>query len=139
MKFRKTTSSSTTKITSRIRNPLSANNLFGANFSALKEGNRVGTIEARDVRGRAIVRSLAIGDVVDWGSLRREEAFPSRNPLPRDPLWEIHGYGATAWLGGISRTTIALPDDLASLRITAAPSLPAGARLQIDSVEMLGR
>ncbi|HYM60911.1 MAG TPA: hypothetical protein VEZ11_08460 [Thermoanaerobaculia bacterium] len=106
----------------------------GANFSPLPPGTPVGTVEMIDRHGRCTSRQLTIGDVVDWGFMRREHAFLSRNSLPRRPVWQFNGYGASAWLGGQSLVTLRGLDDLASLRVAAAPSLPPPSRLQIDSV-----
>jgi hypothetical protein len=111
----------------------------GANVMAMR-GGAVGTIDALDAT-RAVIasRPIAIGDVADWGFMRREHFFTSRNPVPRAPTWRIIGYGASSWLVGAGRIPIDAPGDVATLRITAARSLPADARLTIDTVEMPAR
>jgi hypothetical protein len=86
----------------------------GGQMARLKRGRVVGTIEATDRRGRTITRPIAIGDVADFGFMRREQFFASRNPLPRFSSGEIRGYGANAWVWGGGRTAIASASDIAS-------------------------
>lgn len=108
----------------------------GANISSMRDGT-LGTIEAFDGTHRVIAtRPIAIGDVADWGFLRREHLFASHNRLPRDPSWRLIGYGAESWFTGAGRVTIDAPRHIESLRITANVSLPRIASLQIESVEL---
>ena len=99
----------------------------GANVVRMRPGRIVGSIDARGTH-----RDLRIGDLADFGFLRREQFFYSRNPVPRQPTDDIRGYGQTAWLHGAGRVTVpAAPE----VRITAARDLPPAARLQIESVD----
>ncbi|HKO01635.1 MAG TPA: hypothetical protein VJ032_08085 [Thermoanaerobaculia bacterium] len=108
----------------------------GANVSSMRNGV-LGTIEALDAKQHVIAtRPIAIGDVADWGFMRREHLFASRNRLPRDPSWRLIGYGAESWFTGAGRVTIDAPRHIETLRITADPSLPRIAALQIESVEL---
>jgi len=107
----------------------------GGQLARLRRGHVVGTIEATDARGRTTTRPITIGDVADFGFTRREQFFASRNPLPRFSPGEIRDYGANAWVWGGGRTAIASADEIRNLRVVAAPNLPHGAHLQIDSVE----
>jgi hypothetical protein len=107
----------------------------GGQLARLRRGRIVGTIEATDAHGRRTTRAITIGDVADFGFMRREQFFASRNPLPRFSPGEIRGYGANAWVWGGGRTAIASAADIASLRVIAAPNLPHDAHLQIDSIE----
>ena len=100
----------------------------GANTSRMAVGRVVGRIDIGNAH-----RDLRIGDVADFGFLRREQFFRSRNAPPRWPTTDIRGYGQTAWMHGAGRVT--LPGSGRSMRITAARDLPAGARLQIESVD----
>jgi hypothetical protein len=109
--------------------------MSGAQMARLRAGRIVGTIDAFDVRGAHTTRPIRIGEVADFGFMRREQFFASRNPLPRFSPGEIRDYGASAWLWGAGRTAIATTADMASLRVVGAPDLPAQAHLQIDSVE----
>ncbi len=113
--------------------------MSGGQMARLRPEHVAGTIEATDTRGRMTTRVIRIGDVADFGFMRREQFFASRNPLPRFLTSEIRGYGASAWLWGGGRTAIASAGDLASLRVIAAPGLPRQAHLQIDSVEFPSR
>jgi hypothetical protein len=106
----------------------------GGQMARLKRGRVVGTIEATDVHGNKTTRLIAIGDIADFGFMRREPFFASRNPLPRFSAGEIRGYGANAWVWGGGRTAIASTAEMKTLRIIAAPNLPHDAHLQIDSV-----
>jgi hypothetical protein len=108
--------------------------LSGGQMARLKRGRVAGTIEATDTRGNKTTCPITIGDIADFGFLRREQFFASRNPLPRFSPGEIRDYGANAWVWGAGRTAIAARADIASLRIIAAPNLPHDAHLQIDSV-----
>jgi hypothetical protein len=96
----------------------------GANVARLKKDRVVGAIDATPIR---------IGDVADFGFLRREQFFTARNPLPARPVADIRGYGQAAFLYGAGRIVLRNPPP--SLRIAAAPDLPANARLQVESVE----
>ena len=98
--------------------------ISGANVASLKPGTVVGRVDDRDLR---------IGDIADFGFMRREHFHASRNTLPRDPVWDVRGYGQMAWLYGAGRITIDHP--ASPLLVTAAPSLPDAARLEIESVE----
>jgi hypothetical protein len=90
-------------------------------------GGIVGSIDSGSAH-----RDLRIGDVADFGFLRREQFFFSRNTVPRQPTDDIRGYGQTAWLHGAGRVTVPPAPEL---RITAARDLPPAARLQIESVD----
>jgi len=99
----------------------------GANVVRMRPGRIVGRIDAGGTH-----RDLRIGDLADFGFLRREQFFYSRNTVPRQPTDDIRGYGQTAWLHGAGRVTVpAAPE----VRITAARDLPPAARLQIESVD----
>jgi len=95
-----------------------------ANAAALSAGRVVGWA------GKRIIR---IGDIADFGFMRREHFFSSRNRPPRTPLADIHDYGAAAWLHTAGR--IRLPLAGRSLVIGAASDLPPGTKLQIEAVE----
>jgi hypothetical protein len=100
----------------------------GANTAGMAVGRVVGRIDIGNAR-----RDLRIGDIADFGFLRREQFFRSRNAPPRWPTTDIRGYGQTAWMHGAGR--VMLPGSGRSMRITAARDLAAGARLQIESVD----
>ena len=72
-------------------------------------------------------------DVPDFGFMRREHFFSSRNRPPRTPLADIHDYGAASWLHTAGRIRVAAPAN--TLRISAAPDLPPRTKLQIEAVE----
>jgi hypothetical protein len=98
----------------------------GANVSRLRRGTVVGRV---DPGGRL----LKIGDVVDWGSLRREQYFAARNRVPGDPAGRLRDYGYEAWIDGASR--VPLPK-AAVIRVTADRALPSDARLQVQYFEL---
>lgn len=106
----------------------------GANTFRMRAGRVVGGLEIVSRSGRVTRRDLRIGDIADFGFMRREHFFRSRNPMPRNPTDDIRGYGATAWLHGAGRVFIAARD-MRTLRIAAAPDLPPTARLQIEAVD----
>lgn len=99
--------------------------LSGANVPRLKRGTVMGRIQPGDI----VVR---IGDVADWGVLRREHYYNSLNPLPPRPGGIIRGYGQTAWIDASGR--IAVPPG--RVVVTADPALPPRASLQIDAIEL---
>ena len=99
--------------------------LSGANVPKLRRGALLGTIEP----GHIAVR---IGDVADWGSLRRDHYYASRNPLPERPGGILRGYGQTAWIDASGRIAVS-PGRVV---VTADPKLPPQASLQIDAIEM---
>jgi hypothetical protein len=99
--------------------------VFGANASTLRPGTLLGTAGTTPIR---------IGDAADWGYMRPENWFQSRNVVPRRPAGTLREYGAAAWAHGAG--TIPIPRGTTSLRVTAARDLPGNARLQIDSAEV---
>jgi hypothetical protein len=101
-----------------------------ANASALPAGRAVGWAEVNGQR-----RVIRIGDIADFGFLRRVHFFASHNRPPRTPLDDIRDYGASAWLYAAGRIRISSPRPITSLSVTAAPDLPPGSKLQIEAVE----
>ena len=95
-----------------------------SNATALGAGRVVGWVNGKPIR---------IGDVADFGFMRREHFFASRNRPPCTPLADIHDYGASAWLHTAGRIRLAHP--MNSLRFTAAADLTPGTKLQIEAVE----
>jgi hypothetical protein len=108
---------------------------YGGYIERLRSGHVIGAIEATDRRGGVTVRPIRIGDTADFGFMRREQFFASRNPLPRFSPGEIREYGADAWVVGAGRTTVSCASDIVSLRVVAAAGLHAQLRLAVDSVE----
>jgi hypothetical protein len=94
----------------------------GANVARLKEGRAIGSVNDTPIR---------IGDVADFGFMRREQFFMARNPLPARPVADIRGYGQAAFLYGAG---VVVVPGAESLHISAAADLPANARLQVESV-----
>lgn len=113
--------------------------MSGGQVARFRSGRVIGALEATDVRGRVTLHQIRIGDVADFGFMRREQFFGSRNPLPRFSPGEIRDYGANAWVWGAGRSTMACAADIASLRVIAAADLPPQSHLQIDSVEFPAR
>jgi hypothetical protein len=112
---------------------------FGENIPRVRGGRPLGTITAIARDGSRCARELRAGDVADFGFLRRDQFFRARNPLPAQSPFEVHGYGATAFVKGSGRVGVTCgARDLASLLVTAAV-LPAGGRLQIESIELPAR
>ena len=93
----------------------------GANAASLPAGRILGWIDGR------------VADVPDFGFMRREHFFSSRNRPPRTPLADIHDYGAAAWLHTAGR--FAVPRSPFPVRFSAAPDLRPGTKLQIEAVE----
>jgi len=100
--------------------------LSGANVAHFRRGKLLGRIEPGGI-------DVRIGDVIDWGALRREQAYGAHNPLPRDPAGKIRGYGYNAWLDGAGR--IALPKGARTIQVTTDALLPANASLQVEGFE----
>ncbi len=102
----------------------------GANVSTLRRGAPLGRIEP----GGQVIR---IGDVADWGYMRRDQFYGSHNPLPRDSAGKIRDYGYGAWIDGAGR--VPLPRGARWIRIVADASLPPGASLQVEGFETAPR
>ena len=100
--------------------------LSGANVAHLRRGEALGSIEPGGV-------AIRVGDAADWGYLRRDQFHRAHNPLPRDAAGTIRGYGYQAWMDGAGR--VALPRGTRRIRVTAAPTLPADAALQVEGFE----
>ena len=100
----------------------------GANIQRLPRGTVIGTLNGAPIR---------VGDACDWGFMRRDQFFSSRNGYPRNPAGRIRDYGWSSWIDGAGR--ILLPRDVRSVTITADPHLPSDAALQVESIEMVSR
>jgi hypothetical protein len=113
--------------TATISLPRNAKTLivFGANASTLRPGTLLGMAGATPIR---------IADAADWGYMRPENWFQSRNVVPRRPAGSIREYGSAAWAHG--EGAIPIPRGTTSLRVTADAHLPGNARLQLDSAEV---
>ena len=98
--------------------------ISAANGFRLKRDSVAGTLDGRP---------LTMRDLSDWGYMRREQWWRSKNRLPRVPAGIIRGYGYDAWVDGAGR--IALPPHATRIRIAADPGLPAEARLQVEAFE----
>ncbi|HEV8432180.1 MAG TPA: hypothetical protein VGR95_02120 [Thermoanaerobaculia bacterium] len=98
--------------------------ISAANAVRLKGDSVAGTLDGR---------KLTMRDLADWGYMRREQWWRSRNRLPRVPAGIIRGYGYDAWVDGAGR--IPLPPHATRIRIAADPHLPADARLQVEAFE----
>lgn len=96
-----------------------------SNATALPGGRVVGWVGGTPIR---------IGDTADFGFMRREHFFASRNRPPRTPLADIHEYGASAWLHTAGRLRVPLAAGRSPLIVKAA-DLPPGTKLQIEAVE----
>jgi hypothetical protein len=110
--------------------------LSAANAADLRPSTPAGMVEIRDRDGHIARRSLTFADLSDWGFLRREHHYYSRNALPADSAGRRIGYGKDAWINGSGRVTLALPHDITQLRVTAAATLPKSTVLQVDAIEM---
>jgi hypothetical protein len=99
----------------------------GANVVRLRSGAVLGTLEPGG-------RKIHIRDAADWGAMRRDTWYGSRNPFPRDSAGRVRGYGYTSWLDGAGR--ISLPSGVRSIRVTGDASLPPGASLQVEAFEL---
>ncbi len=100
-----------------------------------RPGRVVGEIDATDRAGHRTTRVLRIGDVADWGFLRREQFFFSKNVPPRNASGDVRNYGNSAFLYGAGRIPIRFAAPPARLRVVAANDLPSDARLQVETVE----
>jgi hypothetical protein len=98
-----------------------------ANAQRLRRGTLLGRIDPQGI-------PIRVGDASDWGFMRREEWFRSRNGYPRDPAGRIRDYGFPAWIDGAGR--IRLPREAGTIRVTADPHLPPAAVLQVESAEL---
>jgi hypothetical protein len=96
----------------------------GANVAKMPRGTPLGRVDSHVIR---------IGDAADWGYLRREHFYGTRNPLPRDPAGRLRDYGYAAWVDGAGR--VPLPPRARVIRITADAGLPSGASLQVEGFE----
>jgi hypothetical protein len=104
----------------------------GANVARLTRGTPLGRIEPLG-SVREPIRIVRIGDASDWGALRREYFYATRNPLPRDPAGRVRDYGYSAWIDGAGR--VPLPGRARTIRVVADAALPSGAQLQVEGFE----
>ncbi len=103
----------------------------GANMARLRPGTIAGTMNGIPIR---------IGEIADWGFLRRDHFFKSRNRVPDHPAGQLRDYGQAAWVDGAGRVEIRGPRVAArGLVVRADQDLPPAARLQIDAFELGSR
>lgn len=117
----------------------------GANVSRLRRGTLLGRIEPGGI-------PIRIGDVADWGYMRRDYFYGAHNPLPRESAGRLRDYGYVAWVDGAG--LVALPEEVVrgasrvgsgpddrrpttdnrrrTIRVVADASLPANATLQVE-------
>lgn len=95
--------------------------ISGANVQRLPCGTILGTLNGKPVTAP------------DWGFMRREQFFSSRNCYPHDPAGRIRDYGWSAWIDGAER--IGLPHGTRTIRVAVDPRLPKEATLQIEAFE----
>lgn len=106
----------------------------GANVSALRPGTSLGFVELVDETGRGYRRAFRLGEVADWGAFRPGHFFATQNIAPGTGPF-IAGYGSSAYLAGWSRIPLTLQRPIATLRVTASPTLPPNAVLQLHQLE----
>ena len=106
----------------------------GANASRLWPGTVLGRIEVTGRNGHVVARDIRIGDVADFGFMRREQFLHAHNPLPRVPTDRIFGTGATSWMWGGGRVRVTSTAPIASVRVVAADRLKPGVKLQVESI-----
>ena len=78
-------------------------------------------------------RPIRIGDASDWGYLRHEHFYGTRNPLPHHAAGKLRDYGYAAWVDGAGR--IALPPNARTVRVVVDAALPKDAALQVEGFE----
>ncbi len=111
--------------------------LSGGHLVNLAPDTPLCSVEARDGAGREIRLDLDVRDAADWGGGRRDHFFTSRNEWPVRLAGVIAGFGHEAFLPGSSDAGLDMPD-MRIVRVTAARSLPANARLIVESVSAGG-
>jgi hypothetical protein len=93
----------------------------GANVQRLPCGTILGTLNGKPFTAP------------DWGFMRREQFFASRNCYPCTPAGRIRDYGWSAWIDGAER--IVLPRGTRTIRVDVNPRLPKEATLQVEAFE----
>jgi hypothetical protein len=99
----------------------------GANVPRLERGAPLGIVNP----GGRVIR---IGDASDWGTLRLEHFYDSRNPLPAQPAGLVRDYGYSAWIDGAGK--VPLPPGAQRITITGERTLRPGASLQVHGFEV---
>lgn len=115
----------------------------GANVPKFRRGTALGNIHVatgfspsqRGLKPGSTLIEVRVGDAADWGYMRRDFFYGSHNPLPRDPVGKIRGYGYLAWVDGAGR--VALPRGAKIIRVTADARLPKDASLQVEGFEIV--
>jgi hypothetical protein len=75
---------------------------------------------------------FAVGDIADFGFMRREHFLTAHNAPARVPVDDVHDFGASAWLNGAGRVTLPVPAGVPVLYVTA---VRPGITLHIESIE----
>jgi hypothetical protein len=117
----------------------------GANVAHLEGGTLLGRIapggfDTRIAPGGFDTRiapggfDIRIGDVADWGYMRRDSFYDARNPLPRNVAGRLREWGYAAWVDGAGR--LPLPPYARTIDVSVPKSLPPGATLQVEAFEL---
>jgi hypothetical protein len=104
-----------------------------ANMADARGGVPVATISVVDRSGRGWSRTVATGEVADWGAFRPEQLWGSWNSLPRTP-GEIEGVGLRAWIRGSGAVPVAAPEAIAWVLVTASEELADTAAIVIEEI-----
>ncbi len=108
----------------------------GAQASRLWPGTLLGRIDVIERNGEVTSRDIRIGDVADFGFMRREHYLSSHNRPALTPCDDFRGFGATSWLYGAGRMAMTAAHDIATVRVTADAGLRPGTRLQVESIDL---
>ncbi|HET8797038.1 MAG TPA: hypothetical protein VFO89_05105 [Thermoanaerobaculia bacterium] len=99
----------------------------GANVAHLRRGTLIGHIAPGGF-------DIRIGDIADWGYMRRDHFYDARNPLPHNVAGRLREWGYAAWVDGAGR--LPLPPYARTIVVSAPKSLPPGATLQVEAFEL---
>ena len=107
--------------------------IAGGNLADAEAGRPVATVEVVDARGQGYVRTVAIGEIADWGAFRPGLVLRTLNPRP-DSIAGIEGAGAGSWARGAGRIGFSSVSEPRWIVVTASPELEDDQRVIVEEI-----
>ncbi|HUF18338.1 MAG TPA: hypothetical protein VMS12_09885 [Thermoanaerobaculia bacterium] len=113
--------------------------LSGGNLLQMSPGREIADMDVISVQGRAYRRTLRVGEISDWASLRQDHWFVSEHGAPAVPEGSLAGHGASSFLIGASSVEVTIPERIGLVRLTMRRDLPDDAMLHVDALRVVVR
>ncbi|HVT02908.1 MAG TPA: hypothetical protein VHL58_05975 [Thermoanaerobaculia bacterium] len=122
-----------------LPHPVAAISLIGsgAHMADVPSGTPLAEVEIIDSQHSVYRRQLTAGELSDWGFLRHDQIFQSRNAIPAEPSGIVTGEAGEAWLSGDGGLRLRAAKPIVGFTIIANPKLSPRARINFRGAEEL--